>query len=304
MFAVRDEHAALDVVQDAMLKLTEKYAAKPIGELPMLFQRILQNTIHDHFRRQKVRSTWTSLLSALGKRDEKDDDFDPLETLAAKSDSNATVDPAVQFEQAQVMTIIEAGAGAVAGTSTRSLSPALLGRVRCGGNRRGDGVFRGQRQDALFASRPCTGRNAQGQGCNAMTSQDNEFAKKLTSYLDDGAANLKAGTAYRLQLARAEALARLGDPQRAPATRMSAALAGAGSGTVGGGPGLRMNAKLLVGALLVVVAYFGYNQWQAYQQLTDLQETDAALLSSDLPIDAYLDRGFQNWLMSTTDSAD
>ena len=107
MFAVRDEHAALDVVQDAMLKLTEKYAGKPVGELPMLFQRILQNTIHDHFRRQKVRSTWTSLLSALGKRDEKDDDFDPLETLAAKSDSNATVDPAVQFEQGQIMTIIE-----------------------------------------------------------------------------------------------------------------------------------------------------------------------------------------------------
>lgn len=107
MFAVRDEHAALDVVQDAMLKLTEKYSAKPVGELPMLFQRILQNTIHDHFRRQKVRSTWTSLLSALGKRDEKDDDFDPLETLAVKSDSNATVDPAVQFEQGQVMAIIE-----------------------------------------------------------------------------------------------------------------------------------------------------------------------------------------------------
>ena len=68
MFAVRDEHAALDIVQDAMLKLTEKYARKPAGELPMLFQRILQNTIHDHFRRQKVRSTWTTLLSALGKR--------------------------------------------------------------------------------------------------------------------------------------------------------------------------------------------------------------------------------------------
>jgi hypothetical protein len=137
-----------------------------------------------------------------------------------------------------------------------------------------------------------------------MTSQDNEFAKKLTSYLDDGAANLKAGTAYRLQLARAEALARLGDPQRAPATRMSAALAGVGSGTVGGGSGLRMNAKFLVGVLVIVFAYFGYNQWQAYQQLTDIQETDAALLSSDLPIDAYLDRGFQNWLKSTADSAD
>ena len=51
-----------------MLKLTEKYSEKPAGELPMLFQRILQNTIHDHFRRQKVRSTWTTLLSALRER--------------------------------------------------------------------------------------------------------------------------------------------------------------------------------------------------------------------------------------------
>ena len=136
-----------------------------------------------------------------------------------------------------------------------------------------------------------------------MTSQDNEFAKKLTSYLDNGTANLKAGTAYRLQLARAEALARLGDPQRASATRMSAAFSGAGSGTVGGS-GLRLNAKFLVGVLLIVVAYFGYHQWQAYQQLNDIQETDAAILSSDLPIDAYLDRGFQNWLKSTADSAE
>jgi len=107
MFAVRDEHTALDVVQDAMLKLTEKYAGKPVGELPMLFQRILQNTIHDHFRRQKVRSTWTTVLSALGKGDEKDEDFDPLETLPAKSDSNAAGNPAEQFEQAQVIGAIE-----------------------------------------------------------------------------------------------------------------------------------------------------------------------------------------------------
>jgi RNA polymerase sigma-70 factor (ECF subfamily) len=107
MFAVRDEDAALDVVQDAMLKLTEKYAAKPAGELPMLFQRILQNTIHDHFRRKKVRNTWTTLLSAFGKGDEKDDDYDVLETLSAKSDSTATVDPAKQFEQAQIVGMIE-----------------------------------------------------------------------------------------------------------------------------------------------------------------------------------------------------
>src|SRR3989442_8509866 len=107
LFAVRDEDAALDVVQDAMLKLTEKYATKPAQELPMLFQRILQNTIHDHFRRQKVRSTWTTLMSAFGQKDSKDDDFDPLETLPAKSDSNTAADPALQLEQSQIVALIE-----------------------------------------------------------------------------------------------------------------------------------------------------------------------------------------------------
>src|SRR5690349_21542102 len=106
LFAVRDKDAALDIVQDAMLKLTEKYAARPAAELPMLFQRILQNAIHDHFRRQKVRSTWTTLLSALGQKDD-DDDYDPLETLAAKSDSNWAVDPGTAHQQAQIVALIE-----------------------------------------------------------------------------------------------------------------------------------------------------------------------------------------------------
>jgi RNA polymerase sigma-70 factor (ECF subfamily) len=108
-FATRDEEAALDIVQDSMLKLAEKYADKPAAELPMLFHRILQNTIHDYFRRTKVRSTWTTLLSTLsGKnREGEADDHDPLDSMVFDSSSNATVDPAVQFEQAQIMQIIE-----------------------------------------------------------------------------------------------------------------------------------------------------------------------------------------------------
>jgi RNA polymerase sigma-70 factor, ECF subfamily len=108
-FAVRDEEAALDIVQDSMLKLAEKYGNKPAAELPMLFHRILQNTIHDYFRRTKVRSTWTTLLSSLsGKsRDGEDDDHDPLDSMVFDSASNATVDPAVQYEQVQIMQIIE-----------------------------------------------------------------------------------------------------------------------------------------------------------------------------------------------------
>lgn len=105
VFAVRQDESALDVVQDSMLKLAEKYADRPAEELPMLFQRILQNTIRDWFRRQKVRSTWTSLFSSFGSSD--DDDHDILETLAAADNANIPVSPADQLEQSQVLAIIE-----------------------------------------------------------------------------------------------------------------------------------------------------------------------------------------------------
>jgi RNA polymerase sigma-70 factor, ECF subfamily len=106
VFSVRDDEAALDIVQDSMMKLAEKYAAKPAAELPLLFQRILQNTIRDHFRRQKVRSTWTTLLSNLGLGGE-DEEGDPLETLDVDVHSNIPASPADRLEQSQVMAAIE-----------------------------------------------------------------------------------------------------------------------------------------------------------------------------------------------------
>jgi hypothetical protein len=129
-----------------------------------------------------------------------------------------------------------------------------------------------------------------------MTTRDDDFAKKITTYLDHGAADLKAGTAYRLQLARAEALARLADPHRAAELRVAGAHAGGGSGTAGGNRSFWASGRLWIGIALIAAAGFGYQQWQAYRQLNDIEETDAAILSSDLPIDAYLDRGFHNWL--------
>jgi RNA polymerase sigma-70 factor (ECF subfamily) len=108
MYAVRDEDAALDIVQDAMLKLTEKYADRPAEELPLVFQRILQNAIHDHFRRGKVRSAWTVLLSALGGgKDDRDDDYDPLESIPADVEGGVPPNPQDQVDQKQVMAAIE-----------------------------------------------------------------------------------------------------------------------------------------------------------------------------------------------------
>lgn len=106
VYAVRNDHMAMDIVQDAMLKLAEKYGAKPAAEFPMLFQRILQNTIRDHFRRQKVRNLWTTLFSSFSS-DDQDDEHDPLETLSSVEDEGAD-DPQAQVERAQTLAIIEA----------------------------------------------------------------------------------------------------------------------------------------------------------------------------------------------------
>jgi RNA polymerase sigma-70 factor (ECF subfamily) len=105
-FAVRDADAALDIVQDAMMKLAENYGDRPSAELPPLFTRILQNVIHDFFRRQKVRSTWITLFSALTGKDEEDDS-DPLETLEAASGSEGAESAADKVERSQVVAIIE-----------------------------------------------------------------------------------------------------------------------------------------------------------------------------------------------------
>ena len=106
VYAVRDDDAALDIAQDAMLRLTERYGDRPAAELPLLFQRILQNAIRDWFRRQKVRNLWVTLFSALSPGKE-DDDQDPLETLQAAGESNAEESGADQLERKQILEIIE-----------------------------------------------------------------------------------------------------------------------------------------------------------------------------------------------------
>jgi RNA polymerase sigma-70 factor (ECF subfamily) len=89
-----------------MLKLADKYADKPGEELPLLFQRILQNTIRDHYRRQKVRSVWTTLMSSL-KPQHEEEDYDPLDTLQDKDNNSQGLSPDASLEQAQTIVLIE-----------------------------------------------------------------------------------------------------------------------------------------------------------------------------------------------------
>ena len=105
MFAVHDEDAALDIVQDSMMKLAEKYGDRPDTEFPMLFQRILQNTIRDYYRRSKVRSMWTTVLSAFSPDD--DEDHDPLETLMSEQDQRGAQTPESELLRSQTLELIE-----------------------------------------------------------------------------------------------------------------------------------------------------------------------------------------------------
>lgn len=106
LFAVRDDEAALDIVQEAMLKLTEKYAGRARAELPLLFQRILQNAIRDFYRRRKVRALWTLPISSL-LGPTADEEADPLETLDARAGSKLEDAPGEHLERAQVLGLIE-----------------------------------------------------------------------------------------------------------------------------------------------------------------------------------------------------
>lgn len=110
LYAVHDRHSALDIVQDAMIKLAEKYGGKPPAEFPLLFQRILQNTIRDHYRRQKVRSAWTTLFSSFTQKNENDE-FDPLDNLKDIDNQSVPAAPDTSLQQKQVIELIEQALG-------------------------------------------------------------------------------------------------------------------------------------------------------------------------------------------------
>jgi RNA polymerase sigma-70 factor (ECF subfamily) len=107
VYAVRDEDAALDIVQDSMIRLAEKYIDRPAAELPLVFQRILSNATMDWFRRQKVRNAVVRNFSEFESAD-GEGEFDLLETLDALAGSSGSESAADSVSRAQVLVLIEA----------------------------------------------------------------------------------------------------------------------------------------------------------------------------------------------------
>lgn len=107
VYAVRSDDAALDIVQEAMIRLAEKYADRPPNELPLVFQRILSNATMDHFRREKVRG---AVMQNLGdfEGQAEDGEFDLLETLHALEDTMGTESASDAVSRSQILKLIDA----------------------------------------------------------------------------------------------------------------------------------------------------------------------------------------------------
>ena len=117
---------------------------------------------------------------------------------------------------------------------------------------------------------------------------ETQFGNKVRQVLNEGL-TLDAHATERLRAAREQALFR----QRA---ELSPVLAWADNvaGSFGGWGGLSM--RLLVPLLALAVGASAVYTWQQQQQLAEVEEIDALLLTDELPLDAYLDRNFQSWL--------
>jgi hypothetical protein len=122
---------------------------------------------------------------------------------------------------------------------------------------------------------------------------EDRFGHRAASLLNRGLA-LEQSKLARLQQARARALER----QRQPQWAFVPAWAGRAFGPLGplGAPN-----RLIMPFVFLVMVLIGFQYWHKAQVHDEFEELDAAVLKGDLPIDAYLDSGFQSWLKRSSD---
>lgn len=122
-----------------------------------------------------------------------------------------------------------------------------------------------------------------------------QFAHKIRHVLYQGTDTLDSKVAARLHAARTAALGH----QRQPAALLS--LAGLGHLTT---DFFRSSFAPTVLAFALVIGAAGALYVDDVMQADETEEIDSALLSDELPINAYLDDGFQAWVDSTSPSSD
>lgn len=120
---------------------------------------------------------------------------------------------------------------------------------------------------------------------------EQELAGKIVQHLERGLGDIRQGTLYQLQSARVAALERYRE-----ARQPVLGLAWAGDVAFRWGRSRHFNARNMLALGLLLFSLIGVTYWQLTIQSSDIAEIDASLLTSELPINAYLDSGFEAWL--------
>jgi hypothetical protein len=125
-----------------------------------------------------------------------------------------------------------------------------------------------------------------------MNSDDINFAYKVRHALNAQLDELPVSTGARLAAARRTALSR----KKADAPLRVARFATAGNlGSVLSLPWLT-RVGVAVPLLAMVIGLAGIYQYEQQERIAELAELDAAVLSDELPLTAYLDHGFNAYL--------
>jgi hypothetical protein len=124
-----------------------------------------------------------------------------------------------------------------------------------------------------------------------MNQPEHELAARIVRHLDYGVESIGPQTRSRLLAAREAALSHYRE-QPAPV----AGLAWAGQAVARIAQGRLSSARHLLAISALVLALVGIAHWQSTAPVNELAEIDTALLSGELPVNAYLDKGFDSWL--------
>ena len=121
-----------------------------------------------------------------------------------------------------------------------------------------------------------------------MSMSENDLAQRIVRYLDRGLDDIDAGTLARLRSSRTAALEHL-QPEPVSLLAWAGALSPVSLARYA-------NPRYLLPIVGMVLTVSAMVYWQQQQRIEDPVEIDAKLLSSDLPIDALLDKGLDTWL--------
>ena len=210
LIATRDREEALEIVQDAMMKLAERYGRRGAEEWPLLFHRILHNRIMDWHRRGRVKNKLFHWFVS----DEGEGRSDPIQELP----DPASLHPERLAAGRQAGFALERALQALPARQRQAFLLRVLGRSQHRRHSAGHGLRRRQREDPFLArdrrTQGTAGRALAMSGEDEQGATEERFLRAARESLEEGAREIDDLTLARLKAGRLKALEARGRKKR------------------------------------------------------------------------------------------